>query len=594
MNLRNKTEKKRRFVWGKSMLYQYGYGDKPLDGYTIKRGLGIGGFGEVYFAESDSGKEVALKHIQKSLDVEIRGVRQCLNLRHPNLVGIYDIRYDQAGRGWIIMEFIHGQTLREVLDHADEGMPIHHAISLFVQILAGCIHLHDAGIVHRDLKPANIFIENGMAKIGDYGLAKFISTSRRGGQTEAIGTLHYMAPEIAKGEYGKEIDFYSLGIILFEMFTGKVPFEGQSAGEVLIKHLTADPDLSRIPKAFSPIVLKALTKDPTNRYRDGRRMLADLGYCLDSGGYAIVSSVPKHSSSARIDPSSTAIVSRIGRLFNQSRERLARELKLKPLPQFEMLPGRQQALQLRDLQRQQLRQRSTLSKIHTATRATMFTGFICMLGTLLGGHLMLSNTEFSNKDWLGAIAWLGVMTALTSATVIFLTRRWETRTEFSIIFRFVLMSTGILLGLASFQLSEYLLIPWEKISGEIIPLVSYSNMTIDPATNELKTEIIEYRFNSSWKGFYRANGSPLLKAHMAYFAVLMWSIRWWKLSDALRKNYFGFMSIVWVFLIAHLIYCVFYFPMPWAILLACAVSVVVQLSSPWVEPMKTLTSISGK
>jgi hypothetical protein len=204
---------------------------------------------------------------------------------------------------------------------------------------------------------------------------------------------------------------------------------------------------------------------------------------------------------------------------------------------------------------------------------------------------MLSNTEFSNKDWLGAIAWLGVMTALTSATVIFLTRRWETRTEFSIIFRFVLMATGILLGLASFQLSEYLLIPWEKISGEIIPLVSYSNMTIDPATNELKTEIIEYRFNSSWKGFYRANGSPLLKAHMAYFAVLMWSIRWWKLSDALRKNYFGFMSIVWVFLIANLIYCVFYFPMPWAILLACAVSVVVQLSSPWVEPMKTLTSI---
>jgi serine/threonine protein kinase len=567
------------------MLYQYVFGDKPIDGYTIKRGLGIGGFGEVYFAESDSGKEVALKHIQKSLDVEIRGVRQCLNLRHPNLVGIYDIRYDQAGRGWIIMEFIHGQTLRDLLDHTAEGMPIQQAVSLFVQMLAGCIHLHDAGIVHRDLKPANIFIENGIAKIGDYGLAKFISASRRGGQTEAIGTLHYMAPEIAKGEYGKEIDFYSLGIILFEMLTGKLPFEGQSAGEVLIKHLTADPDLSRIPKALSPIVLKALTKNPTIRYRDGRRMLADLGYSLDSGGYAILATDPKHASSVRIDPNSKTIGSRIAGFFNQSRERLARDLRRKPLPRFELLPGQQQALQLRDLQRQQLRQQSTLTKISTATRATMFTGFICMLATLLGGYLMLSNAEFSNEDWLGAIAWLGVMTALTSSTVIFLTRRWETKTEFPIIFRFVLMATGILLGLASFQLSEYLMIPWEKISGKIIPLVSHSNMTIDPATNELKTEIIEYRFNSSWIGFYRANGSPLLKAHVAFFAVLMWSIRWWKLSDALRKNYFAFMSIVWVFLITNLIYCVFYFPMPWAILLACAVSVVVQLSSPWVEPI---------
>ena len=576
------------------MLYQYVHGDKPLDGYTIKRGLGIGGFGEVYFAESDSGKEVALKHIQKSLDVEIRGVKQCLNLRHPNLVGIYDIRYDRAGRGWIIMELIHGQTLREVLDHANEGMPIQEAIPLFVQILAGCIHLHDSGIVHRDLKPANIFIENGMAKIGDYGLAKFISASRRGGQTETIGTLHYMAPEIAKGEYGKEIDFYSLGIILFEMLTGNVPFEGQSAGEVLIKHMTADPDLSRIPKAFSPIVQKALTKNPTSRYRDGRHMLADLGYCLDAGGYAIVSSVPKPSSSTGIKPNSTTIGGRIGKFFNQSRERLAIDLRLKTLPQIEMLPGQQQALQLRELQRQELGQQCTLSKIDTATRATMFTGFICMLGTVLGGYLMLSNTEFSNEDWLGAIAWLGVMTALTSSTVIFLTRRWETRTEFPIIFRFVLMATGILLGLASFQLSEYLMIPWEKISGQIIPLVTHSNTTIDPATNKIKTELIEYRFNSSWKGFYRANGSPLLKAHLAYFAVMMWSIRWWKLSDALRKNYFGFIPIVWVFLITNLIYCVFYFPMPWAILLACAVSVVVQLSSPWVEPMKTLSSISEK
>ena len=108
-------------------------------------------------------------------------------------------------------------------------------------------YLHDHGIVHRDLKPGNIFSDEGTVKIGDYGLAKFISCSRRSGQTESVGTVHYMAPEIANGRYGREIDTYALGIILFEMLTGHVPFEGESIGEVLMKHLTAEPDLTRSP-----------------------------------------------------------------------------------------------------------------------------------------------------------------------------------------------------------------------------------------------------------------------------------------------------------------------------------------------------------
>ena len=100
------------------MKFQYGNGESPLDGYVIRRGIGIGGFGEVYFAESDSGKEVALKRIQKNLDVEMRGVRHCLNLRHPNLVAIYDIRYDNDQQGWIVMEFIEGESLRDHLDRS--------------------------------------------------------------------------------------------------------------------------------------------------------------------------------------------------------------------------------------------------------------------------------------------------------------------------------------------------------------------------------------------------------------------------------------------------------------------------------------------
>ena len=118
-------------------------------------------------------------------------------------------------------------------------------------ICAGVAYLHDHGIVHRDLKPGNIFLDEGTVKIGDYGLAKFISCSRRSGQTESVGTVHYMAPEIANGRYGREIDTYALGIILFEMLTGTVPFEGESVGEVLMKHLTAEPDLHAARRAVS-------------------------------------------------------------------------------------------------------------------------------------------------------------------------------------------------------------------------------------------------------------------------------------------------------------------------------------------------------
>src|SRR4029453_2542145 len=98
------------------------------------------------------------------------------------------------------------------------------------------------------------FIENDLVKTGDYGLAKFISASRRSGQTESVGTVHYMAPELAHGRYGKEIDLYAIGVILHEMLTGSVPFSGQSPGEILMKHLTANPDASVLPPAYQSVV----------------------------------------------------------------------------------------------------------------------------------------------------------------------------------------------------------------------------------------------------------------------------------------------------------------------------------------------------
>jgi hypothetical protein len=261
---------------GAAMKFTYASGSRPLDGYTIKRGVGRGGFGEVYFATSDAGKEVAIKLIRRNLEVELRGVTQCLNLKHPNLISLYDIRTDEMGDQWVIMEYVSGESLEDVIERNPGGMPVDEVLWWMRGVCAGVAYLHDHGIVHRDLKPGNIFSDEGTVKIGDYGLAKFISCSRRSGQTESVGTVHYMAPEIANGRYGREIDTYALGIILFEMLTGRVPFEGESVGEVLMKHLTAEPDLSVLAEPYQDIVRRALAKDPAVRVNSVGEMLALL------------------------------------------------------------------------------------------------------------------------------------------------------------------------------------------------------------------------------------------------------------------------------------------------------------------------------
>jgi serine/threonine protein kinase len=261
---------------GGVMKFQYASGSRPLEGFVIKRGIGRGGFGEVYFATSDAGKELALKHIERNLEVELRGVGQCLNLKHPNLIDLYDIRYDDTGDAWVVMEYVAGASLKDTIDRNPNGLPLDQVNFWFRGIAAGVAYLHQHGIVHRDLKPGNIFEDSGYVKIGDYGLSKFISTSRRSGQTESVGTFHYMAPEIGKGVYGKEIDIYALGIVLYEMLTGRTPFDGESSQEIIMKHLTADPDLSGIAQPYRGIIQRALQKDPEKRYHNAADMLAAL------------------------------------------------------------------------------------------------------------------------------------------------------------------------------------------------------------------------------------------------------------------------------------------------------------------------------
>ncbi len=259
------------------MKFTYASGAKPLDGYTIKRGVGKGGFGEVYFAVSDGGKEVALKLIRGDGAVELRGIAHCLNLKHPNLVNLYDLRTDPAGNQWVVMEYVAGEPLYTALMRHPKGLPVDLVKQWFGALARAVGYLHDHGIVHRDLKPANIFVEEGLLKVGDYGLCKTISSSAPA-QTQSVGTVHYMAPEISTGNYGKGIDVYACGILLYEMLSGHVPFDGESAGEILMKHLTCTPDLSNLPFEFVPIVSKALAKNPAQRYQS----LAEMNQAVEA------------------------------------------------------------------------------------------------------------------------------------------------------------------------------------------------------------------------------------------------------------------------------------------------------------------------
>src|SRR5436309_4273875 len=262
------------------MKFFYGSGQRPLDGYTLKRGVGRGGFGEVYYAVSDGGKEVALKLVRGNLDVELRGVAQCLNLKHPNLVNLYDLRTDAQGDRWVVMEYVAGEPLSTVITRHPQGLASELAQQWFLALARSMAYLHDHGIVHRDLKPGNIFLENGTVKVGDYGLSKFMSSSQATAQTQSVGTVHYMAPEISTGNYNKQIDIYAAGIILYEMLTGHVPFDGESAGEILMKHLTSPPDLSKLPPAYIPIVGRALAKNPLHRFAS----MAEMAKAVEAVG----------------------------------------------------------------------------------------------------------------------------------------------------------------------------------------------------------------------------------------------------------------------------------------------------------------------
>src|ERR1700759_2036993 len=256
--------------------------------YVIKRKLGSGGMADVYLAEDQElGRRVALKllddrHAADDQFVERfrREAQSAAGLNHPSIVSIFDRGYAE-GTYYIAMESLDGRTLKELLvKNGPTPVPI--AIDYARQILGALAFAHRNGIVHRDIKPHNIVVgSDGRLKVTDFGIAR----SGASQMTEAgsiVGTAQYLSPEQARGApVDPRSDIYSLGIVLYEMLTGKVPFSGDTPVEIAMKHLSQVPTPPSelrpdIPHDLDAIVMRALAKDPEQRYATAEEMDADL------------------------------------------------------------------------------------------------------------------------------------------------------------------------------------------------------------------------------------------------------------------------------------------------------------------------------
>jgi eukaryotic-like serine/threonine-protein kinase len=256
--------------------------------YRIVRKLGTGGMANVYLAEDQElGRRVAIKilndrHANDDQFVERfrREAKNAAALSHPNVVSIYD-RGDAEGTYYIAMEYLDGRSLKELIV-ARGPAPIHIAIDYARQILAAIRFAHRHGIVHRDIKPHNVLVDGeGRLKVTDFGIARAGASQ----MTEAgsiIGTAQYLSPEQAKGApVDQSSDLYSVGVVLYELLTGVVPFSGETPVEIAMKHLSRIPEppsskRAEIPRDLDLVVMRALAKDPSERYQSADEMDADL------------------------------------------------------------------------------------------------------------------------------------------------------------------------------------------------------------------------------------------------------------------------------------------------------------------------------
>jgi beta-lactam-binding protein with PASTA domain/tRNA A-37 threonylcarbamoyl transferase component Bud32 len=256
--------------------------------YRILRKLGTGGMANVYLAEDEVlGRRVAIKilndrHAGDDQFVERfrREAKNAASLSHPNIVSIYD-RGEAEGTYYIAMEYLDGRSLKELIV-ARGPAPIHLAIDYARQILAAIRFAHRHGIVHRDIKPHNVLVDGeGRLKVTDFGIAR-AGVSQMTEAGSIIGTAQYLSPEQAKGApVDQTSDLYSVGVVLYELLTGVVPFSGDTPVEIAMKHLSTIPEppsakRADVPRDLDLVVMRALAKDPAERYQSAEEMDADL------------------------------------------------------------------------------------------------------------------------------------------------------------------------------------------------------------------------------------------------------------------------------------------------------------------------------
>lgn len=264
------------------------------DRYEIIRSIGEGGMANVYLGyDNILDRNVAVKVLRGDLSNDEKFVRRfqrealsASSLAHPNIVEVYDVGEDD-GLYYIVMEYIEGKTLKQLLKKRG-NLTLSEAIDIMLQLTDGMAHAHDSYIIHRDLKPQNIMIkDDGQIKITDFGIAMALNSTQLTQTNSVMGSVHYLPPEQASGK-GCTIksDIYSMGIIFYELLSGRLPFKGDNAVEIALKHMR-DPlpslreENEAIPQSIENIILKATAKNPKNRYEDARSMHEDLLTALD-------------------------------------------------------------------------------------------------------------------------------------------------------------------------------------------------------------------------------------------------------------------------------------------------------------------------
>ena len=262
--------------------------------YEIIEKVGNGGMATVYKAEDKVLKRnVAVKVLKDEFTTDEEFIKRfeieaqsAARLTHPNIVSIYDVG-SEDNLYYIVMELIRGKTLKEIIVEERGPLPWKWSVNVAIQIASALEMAHKNNIIHRDIKPHNIIItEDGIAKVTDFGIAKAVSNSTITAFGTTIGSVHYFSPEHARGGFtDAKSDLYSLGVVMYEMVTGRVPFDADTPVSVALKHMQEEPEEPielnpNLPSAVNRIIMKALKKDTTLRYQSATDMLADLRQAL--------------------------------------------------------------------------------------------------------------------------------------------------------------------------------------------------------------------------------------------------------------------------------------------------------------------------